>query len=170
MNEQHLSDEAVAAYADGVLTGHARERARRHAESCAECAHAVRVQREAVLALRTAPAPALPTDLLARLRAVPTTTPINIPPTVFGPDGTPMFPAYGTSVPTRGSVLGPQLSPMAAAAIVAAPRGGPSRIRPLARTAVAVAAAGAVAVASSAPASGVSQGPSCPSSVSLSGR
>jgi Putative zinc-finger len=168
VNEQHLSDEAVAAYADGVLTGAARERARRHAESCADCAHAVRVQREAVLALRTAPAPALPTDLLARLRAVPTTTPINIPPTVLGPDGTPMFPAYGTPPPTPGAPL--RLSPMAAAAIVAAPRGVSSRIRPLARTAVAVAAAGAVAVASSAPASGVSKGPSCPSSVSLSGR
>jgi Putative zinc-finger len=168
VNQQHLSDEAVAAYADGVLSGAARERARRHAESCAECAHAVRVQREAMLALRTAPAPALPTDLLARLRAVPTTTPINVPPTVLGPDGTPMFPAYGTPPPRSGAPF--RLSPMAAAAIVAAPRGGPSRIRPLARTAVAVAAAGAVAVASSAPASGVGQGPSCPSSVSLPGR
>lgn len=168
MNEQHLSDEAVAAYADGVLARHARERARRHAEACAECAHAVRVQREAVLALRTAPAPALPTDLLARLRAVPTTTPITITPTVLGPDGTPMFPAYGTPPRTPGSPFG--LSPMSAAAIVATIRGGPSRMRPLARTAVAVAAAGAVAVASSAPASGVAQGPSCPSSVSLSGR
>ncbi|MDT4947566.1 MAG: hypothetical protein QOJ37_161, partial [Pseudonocardiales bacterium] len=44
MNPQHLSDEAVAAFADGVLSGHARERATRHAAACPECAHAVKVQ------------------------------------------------------------------------------------------------------------------------------
>ena len=39
---QHLSDEAVAAFADGVLGGSARERARQHVEECAECRTAVR--------------------------------------------------------------------------------------------------------------------------------
>ncbi|MBE7188532.1 hypothetical protein [Jatrophihabitans endophyticus] len=70
MSTQHLSDEAVAAAADGVLTGHARDRATRHLAECDECAHAVRVQREAAWALRTAPAPALPSEFLDRLRTV----------------------------------------------------------------------------------------------------
>jgi anti-sigma factor RsiW len=67
---EHLSDEAVAAFADGALADGARARAARHVAECAECAHAVAVQREAVWALRAAPAPALPGDLLERLRAV----------------------------------------------------------------------------------------------------
>ena len=37
MRPQHLSDEAVAAFADGVLSGHARERAARHLNECPEC-------------------------------------------------------------------------------------------------------------------------------------
>ena len=88
MSSQHLSDEAVAAFADGVLRGHARERAARHTESCPECAHAVRVQREAAWALRAAPAPALPTSLADRLRTLPDITPITALPTVVDDDGT----------------------------------------------------------------------------------
>jgi hypothetical protein len=87
MKPQHLSDEAVAAFADGVLRGHARERAARHLDACAECRWAVKVQREAVAALRTAPAPALPTNLLERLRTVPLTTPLPAPQQAIGPDG-----------------------------------------------------------------------------------
>jgi len=79
MTPTHLSDEAVAAFADGVLTGRARERAARHVGECAECAYAVAVQREAVWALRAAPAPPLPSALLDRLREVPQTTPIQAP-------------------------------------------------------------------------------------------
>lgn len=78
-SSQHLSDEAVAAAADGVLTGHARDRATRHIAGCAECAHAVRVQREAAWALRTAPAPPLPVDLLDRLRTVAGDAPPMLP-------------------------------------------------------------------------------------------
>jgi anti-sigma factor RsiW len=92
MNSVHLSDEAVAAHADGVLTGHARDRAARHLDSCAECRTAVRVQREAALALRAASAPAVPNDLVERLRTVPLTTPIPVPPpTAVAQDGTTMF-------------------------------------------------------------------------------
>ena len=87
MKPQHLSDEAVAAYADGVLSGHARERAARHLNGCPECRTAVKVQREAAAALRTAPAPALPTSLVDKLRTVPMTTPLPPPPTSVGPDG-----------------------------------------------------------------------------------
>jgi anti-sigma factor RsiW len=96
VSSQHLSDEAIAAFADGVLRGHARDRAARHAASCAECAHAVAVQREAVWALRAAPAPALPNGLLDRLRSVPVNTPINSTPTAIGPDGSAVFAAFGT--------------------------------------------------------------------------
>ena len=87
MTSQHLSDEAVAAFADGVLRGHARERAARHTETCAECAYAVQVQREAAWALRAAPAPALPTSLVDRLRLLPDTTSLTALPTVFDDDG-----------------------------------------------------------------------------------
>jgi Putative zinc-finger len=87
VNSQHLSDEAVAAFADGVLGGHARDRARRHVEECAECRTAVRVQREAAVALRGAAAPALPTELMARLCSLPQTTPVSTLPTTVAPDG-----------------------------------------------------------------------------------
>jgi anti-sigma factor RsiW len=92
----HLSDEAVAAFADGVLSGHARERASRHVLACPECAHAVAVQREAVWALRAAQAPSLPTSLVDRLRSVPTTTPLGTMPAAMGPDGSAMFAAFGS--------------------------------------------------------------------------
>lgn len=132
MRMQHLSDEAVAAYADGVLRGHPHERARRHTAECPECAHAVAVQREAVLALRAAGAPSLPSGLADRLRAVPVTTPIRTVPTAVDSDGSPMFATFG------------------AAALV--PQSRPAQrnwhLRPLAITAVALAAAGGVAAAS----------------------
>ena len=95
MTTQHLSDEAIAAFADGVLSGHARDRASRHAGKCPECAHAVAVQREAVWALRAAPAPALPLGLMDRLRSVPATTPIQNVPAALAPDGSAMFAAFG---------------------------------------------------------------------------
>jgi anti-sigma factor RsiW len=153
----HLSDEAVAAHADGMLTGLARERARRHTEACAECARAVRVQREAALRLRTAAAPPLPTDLLARLRAVPTSTPLSGPPTVVAPDGTRMFPAY--PLPPAGRSPFGGMAPMAAfapsaPAAPAQPQQHHHRARPLARVAVVAAAVGAVAVVSTASAAG----------------
>ena len=135
MNVQHLSDEAIVAYADGVLRGHARDRACRHAAGCPECAHAVAVQREAVWALRAAPAPPLPTGLLDRLRSVPATTPIDVVPTTIGPDGSAMFAAFGT---------------MTSAALVAPPRepGRQHRVRPIVLSAAALAAVGIFAVAS----------------------
>lgn len=94
MNPQHLSDEAVAAFADGVLSGAARERAARHLDACPECRRAVTVQREAAAALRTAPAPALPTSLADRLRTLPMTTPLPPPATSVGPDGSPVLSTF----------------------------------------------------------------------------
>jgi anti-sigma factor RsiW len=140
VSSQHLSDEALAAFADGVLSGHARERATRHTAGCPECAHAVAVQREAVWALRAAPAPALPTGLLDRLRSVPTTTPINVVPSTIAPDGSAMFAAFGT---------------MTSAAFVPPRRGvaHAKRVRPIVMTAAAVAAVGIFAVSSTGQAS-----------------
>ncbi len=102
---QHLSDEAVAAYADGVLSATARGRADRHIAGCPECAHAVRVQREAVWALRAAPAPALPSGLLDRLRELPATTPLGRAPAAMSADGSALFRAFGTSPADRMAML-----------------------------------------------------------------
>jgi anti-sigma factor RsiW len=134
VSSQHLSDEAIAAFADGVLSGHARDRASRHAAGCSECAYAVAVQREAVWVLRAAPAPALPTGLLERLRSVPANTPINGVPTAVGPDGSAVFAAFGT---------------MTSAALVPPTRGATRhhhRVRPVLLAAAAVAAVGVFAV------------------------
>jgi anti-sigma factor RsiW len=106
MSSQHLSDEAVAAFADDVLTGFARERASRHVARCPECAYAVAVQREAIWALRSAPAPPLPSGLLDRLRQVPLETPIESLPLAVDPDGRPGF---ATFMPmTAAAFLAPQ--------------------------------------------------------------
>ncbi|MEP6598965.1 MAG: hypothetical protein ABJB98_05890 [Actinomycetota bacterium] len=103
LSSQHLSDEAIAAYADCVLAAPGRARARRHLAACADCAHAVTVQREAVWALRAAPAPALPSGLLDRLRAVPDTTPLYQLPMALAPDGAPVFAAFRTTAPSPGA-------------------------------------------------------------------
>lgn len=133
-SSQHLSDEAVAAFADGVLRGHARTRATRHTAECAECGHAVREQRAAVLALRTAPAPELPCGLLDRLRGLPQVTPIAAPPTVVLSDGTTMLSTSG--------------APGSLAALVPAaphPSRAAHRFGPFAATMAVVALAGALA-------------------------
>lgn len=76
--DSHLSDEAVAAFADGMLLGRVRERAAAHVAQCQECFDAVAAQREATCTLRSLPAPVLPSGLLDRLRAVPDTTVLNL--------------------------------------------------------------------------------------------
>lgn len=99
----HLSEDAVAAFADGVLTSSATERARRHCASCSECAEAVRIQREAAMMLRSACAPSLPSGLLARLAGLPMSVPLPPPssglPTVMGADGIPMFVSHTSRRP-----------------------------------------------------------------------
>ena len=95
----HLSEDAVAAFADGVLSAAAASRAQRHCAECVECADAVRGQRETAMMLRTAQAPALPSGLLDRLAGLPMSTPLPPPsrgglPTVLDADGTAMFIAY----------------------------------------------------------------------------
>jgi hypothetical protein len=112
---QHLSDEAVAACADGVLGATANGRAQRHIAVCAECAQAVDAQREVARQLRTAPLPSLPNGLLDRLRAVPITTPLPNVDVSLGADGAPMFRTVATS--RRAERFG---AGMAAAAFVPA--------------------------------------------------
>ena len=131
MQIQHLSDEAIAAFADGVLSGHARERAARHTKACPECNYAVAVQREAVWALRAAPAPSLPTGLMDRLCGLPQTTPLTTMPSAISRDGTPMLMA---------------MAPMAA--FVPPTPKQPSKLRPVAGAAAALAVVGVFAAGS----------------------
>lgn len=139
---QHLSDEAVAAFADGALSATARSRAARHIAECSECANAVAVQREAVLALRAATVPSLPGGLLDRLRAVPTTTPLTQRPLALDPDGCAVFPAFGTDAASPAEAK-PPIPP------TPAPMSAVRRHRPygLLTAAAAVVALGAAGVA-----------------------
>ena len=131
MSSQHLSDEAVAAFADGVLGGLARDRAARHVAGCAECRAAVRVQREAALALRAASAPQAPAELFDRLRALPMTTELPTLPTAIAADGSTVLATF---------------APMAA--IVPAKQERSSRMRPYVTTAAILTLAGALAAGS----------------------
>jgi hypothetical protein len=162
MKPQHLSDEAVAAFADGVLTGSARERARKHTAECPECAYSVAVQREAVWALRAAPAPALPTGLFDRLLDVPSTTPIRVVPASVDSDGSMMFSAVGTlhAAPVAAFVPESKTSgrrtsgPETAESAVSDAGQRHHRLGAAVGVAVAIAAAGVLAVSSSAHATG----------------
>lgn len=111
----HLSEDAVAAFADGVLSASATARARRHCAECAECAQAVRAQREAALLLRAASCPSASADLLSRLASVPMSAPLpprSGPPTVLGADGMPMFRAYDPrNADSDGPIRRPQPGP-----------------------------------------------------------
>jgi anti-sigma factor RsiW len=140
---QHLSDEAVAAFADGALGNGARARAARHVADCPECAHAVAVQREAVWALRAAPAPTLPGGLLERLRAVPTTTPLSGRPIAVDDDGAAVFPAFGSAAFVE-PLASPVLPPVPPPVVPPAPAERRSRPYGLLTAAAAVVALGAV--------------------------
>jgi anti-sigma factor RsiW len=100
----HLSEDAVAAFADGVLSAGAAARAARHCQECPECAEAVWGQREAALMLRSAMAPSLPSGLLDRLAGLPMSTELPPPtsglPTALGPNGHPVLIAYRPSQPS----------------------------------------------------------------------
>jgi hypothetical protein len=88
----HLSDEAVAAFADGVLSDTARQRAQSHMAGCAECSEAVYGQRAARAALRSALSPRLPAGLFERLRELPITAELPLVlPAALSADGRPLF-------------------------------------------------------------------------------
>lgn len=63
----HLSSEAVAAFADDRLAAGARDRALRHLGKCPECLEAVHIQRAARYALRQSGPVRMPGDLADRL-------------------------------------------------------------------------------------------------------
>jgi hypothetical protein len=75
--EVHLAGEAVAALIDGELGRGAHQRALDHLAQCEECRTAVHLQRQAKAALVGAEIPAVPGDLLCRLRSVPMTTDLD---------------------------------------------------------------------------------------------
>jgi hypothetical protein len=83
----HLSEDALAAYVDGILSPGADERAARHLRSCAECRAAVDVEREAKALLGAAPDPSLPAGLMARLLDVPMTADLGGTDRVLAIDG-----------------------------------------------------------------------------------
>ncbi|MGX7678239.1 hypothetical protein ACSMXN_05005 [Jatrophihabitans sp. DSM 45814] len=96
----HLSEDAVAAFADGVLAPAAASRAARHCAECRECADAVRGQRETAMMLRSAAAPSLPTGLLDRLAGLPMSAPLPPSrglPTTLGADGVPVFVSFSAN-------------------------------------------------------------------------
>lgn len=101
----HLSDEAVAAFADGVLGDTARQRAQSHMAGCAECSDAVYGQRAARAALRSALSPRLPAGLFERLRELPITAelPLIQLPAALSAEGQPLFASTGAVEPTRSA-------------------------------------------------------------------
>jgi hypothetical protein len=71
---EHLSTEAVAAFADGELRMTAHLRAAHHLSLCTQCAAEVEAQRQARAALRDSRPIAIPTSLLGLLSQIPQDT------------------------------------------------------------------------------------------------
>ena len=69
--EDHLSLDAVVAFADGELSLVAYQRAAAHLERCPSCAAEVAEQTSARECLRGAGAPQMPGSLLHQLRSIP---------------------------------------------------------------------------------------------------
>jgi hypothetical protein len=67
----HVSFEAIAAYADGKLGPKPASRAREHFQKCSECAEQLAAQAQARAALRHAECVQVPTNLLGMLAAIP---------------------------------------------------------------------------------------------------
>ncbi|MCH9668301.1 MAG: RNA polymerase subunit sigma-70 [Actinomycetia bacterium] len=72
---EHLSTEAIAAFADGELGMTAHLRAAHHLSLCPDCALEVDAQRQARSALRDSCPVAMPTSLLGLLSEIPHHTP-----------------------------------------------------------------------------------------------
>ncbi|ADT98301.1 hypothetical protein Mspyr1_16340 [Mycolicibacterium gilvum Spyr1] len=74
---EHLSTEAIAAFADGELRMTAHLRAAHHLSLCAECAQEVDAQRQAREALRDSCPVDIPSSLLGLLSQIPNRTPLD---------------------------------------------------------------------------------------------
>ncbi len=72
---EHLSTEAIAAYADGELRMNAHLRAAHHLSLCQQCAGEVDAQRQARSALRDSRPIAIPSSLLGLLSQIPQDAP-----------------------------------------------------------------------------------------------
>jgi anti-sigma factor RsiW len=68
---EHLSTEAIAAFADGELRMNAHLRAAHHMSLCQQCAAEVEAQRQARAALRDSHPIAIPRQLLGQLSQIP---------------------------------------------------------------------------------------------------
>lgn len=71
----HLTMDAVVAYADGEMSMVSYQRAAAHVARCSQCEAEVRAQTVARSWLRSAQAPAMPTGLMDALRSIPVALP-----------------------------------------------------------------------------------------------
>ncbi len=78
--QDHLSVEAIAAYADDELDDGPRDRATRHLAVCPDCAAQVMDQGQARAALRSAGCPSMPSTLLSSLQSIPSDAELPPPP------------------------------------------------------------------------------------------
>jgi anti-sigma factor RsiW len=78
--EDHLSLDAVVAFADGEMGLVAFQRAAAHVAQCESCAMEVAEQTSARQRLRAAACPSIPTGLLDALRSIPVALPAPPPP------------------------------------------------------------------------------------------
>lgn len=79
MTVDHLTLDAVVAYADGEMSMVSYQRAAAHVALCPQCDAEVRAQITARSWLRAAQAPAMPTALLDTLRSIPVAVPSTGP-------------------------------------------------------------------------------------------
>lgn len=86
--EDHLSLDAVVAFADGEMSLIAFQRAAAHVAQCQDCATEVAEQTSARQQLRSAACPSIPTGLLDALRSIPVALPATPPPGGVSRDAT----------------------------------------------------------------------------------
>lgn len=89
---EHLSTEAIAAYADGELPMKAHMRAGSHLSMCPQCSAEVEAQTQARVALRDSGPVVAPSTLMGLLAQIPQSTPdepTGLPGAEQSDDGTP---------------------------------------------------------------------------------
>lgn len=86
--EDHLSLDAVVAFADGEMGLTAYQRAAAHIARCQQCAAEVAEQTSARQQLRSAACPRMPSGLLDALRSIPVALPAPPPPAGVSRDTT----------------------------------------------------------------------------------
>jgi hypothetical protein len=77
--DDHLSLDAIVAFADGEMSMVSYQRAGAHVARCAQCENEVNQQVAARSWLRSAEAPAMPLSLLDSLRSIPVAMPAEHP-------------------------------------------------------------------------------------------